>query len=104
MLNTFIKTGEVFNSFLKVAKISLFCIGKKISNDIIIGPIEHNPVTPNESPLLFLPPRTLATPAPKVNKKGTVIGPVVTPLLSKLISHIALPLLPNRQASPKIKA
>ena len=49
-----------------------------------IGPIEAIPTKPKESFFAFLPPLTVATPAPKAKINGTVADPVVTPPLSKI--------------------
>ena len=102
LLNTSNNCGFESTTFSKFLNASEFCKGKNNNITITIGPIEHNPVTPNESPLLFLPPLTLATPAPNVNKNGTVTGPVVTPLLSKEISKIVFPFFPNKHAKANI--
>ena len=45
----------------------------------IIGPTEHNAVMPNASSLSLLSERIDAKPVPIAIKKGTLIGPVVTP-------------------------
>ena len=60
------------------------------------------PVIPKESLDAFLPPLTVATPAPKVSKNGTVTGPVVTPPESKAIEIIASPFFPSSK-QPKAK-
>ena len=51
---------------------------------VIIGPIEAIPTKPKLSLVEFLPPLTVATPAPNAKINGTVAEPVVTPPLSKI--------------------
>ena len=51
---------------------------------VIIGPMEAIPTKPKLSFVAFLPPLTVATPAPKARINGTVAEPVVTPPLSKM--------------------
>ena len=50
---------------------------------IKIGPIEANATRPKESDVDLFPARDVAIPTPTARINGTVIGPVVTPPLSK---------------------
>ena len=49
-----------------------------------IGPIDAIPTKPKLSSCAFLPPLTIAIPAPNERINGTVAEPVVTPPLSKI--------------------
>ena len=51
---------------------------------VMIGPTEAIPTRPKLSFVEFLPPLTVAIPAPKDKINGTVAEPVVTPPLSKI--------------------
>ena len=57
---------------------------------VMTGPIEAIPTKPKLSFVEFLPPLTVATPAPKDKINGTVAEPVVTPPLSKINGKKAL--------------
>ena len=62
------------------------------------------PLKPNESLAVSLPPRALATAAPNEITKGTVAGPVVTPLVSYATDKNDWPSLgPKIAAIPRIK-
>ena len=57
---------------------------------VILGPTEAIPTRPKLSFVEFLPPLTVATPAPKERINGTVADPVVMPPLSKINGKNAL--------------